>query len=402
MAREIKLPGLGQTSDEMSILTWYKNVGDTVSVGEPLLCVETDKAQVDVESAEDGVLLEILASPGEVLSSGVTIAIVGDAAHAQSAHARSTHVDDVANSDRADAPSGPDDDGAGDDFGNAIDVPSDERIIGEPHSSRMIPARSSASRVRAVPAVRKLARERGVDLSTIVGTGPGGIVQRADLDIVPMGASVRTPTGDITSFTLRLDFDARNVAEQIAQLGGNVTELHFLLRSIAAALRDHPFVSRLWLPERQEFQSLSKPLVGVVVIGGNASRVAMIAEPDILALPEVANLTAQAVMRVRSGQPLPGDMAPAAIAVSHLGTFGIDSGDAVIPHGFGGVLAVGRLRSTVTVRGEGLALTPIVSVSLSCDSRAADMESAANFLADVQRHFEHPQTLSSTERIPNG
>lgn len=80
MVHEIRLPALGQTSDEMEILTWYKAVGDRVEIAEPLLCVETDKAQVDVESAEEGVVLRILVEPGQVRSTGDLIAYVGDPA----------------------------------------------------------------------------------------------------------------------------------------------------------------------------------------------------------------------------------------------------------------------------------------------------------------------------------
>lgn len=79
MAHEIRLPALGQTSDEMEIVSWYKSVGDRVEIAEPLLCVETDKAQVDVESAEEGVLLSILAEPGQVLQTGDLIAVIGEA-----------------------------------------------------------------------------------------------------------------------------------------------------------------------------------------------------------------------------------------------------------------------------------------------------------------------------------
>ena len=79
MATEIRLPALGQTSDEMEIVSWYKSVGDRVDIAEPLLCVETDKAQVDVESAEEGVLLGILAEPGQILQTGDIIAWIGEA-----------------------------------------------------------------------------------------------------------------------------------------------------------------------------------------------------------------------------------------------------------------------------------------------------------------------------------
>jgi pyruvate/2-oxoglutarate dehydrogenase complex dihydrolipoamide acyltransferase (E2) component len=78
MAYEIRLPALGQTSDELEIVAWHKHVGDRVEIAEPLLCVETDKAQVDVESAEEGVLLAILAEPGQVLQVGDLVAYVGE------------------------------------------------------------------------------------------------------------------------------------------------------------------------------------------------------------------------------------------------------------------------------------------------------------------------------------
>lgn len=78
MAHEIRLPALGQTSDEMYITSWYKQVGDRVEIAEPLLVVETDKAQVDVESAEEGVILRIIAQPGETRSTGDLVAIIGE------------------------------------------------------------------------------------------------------------------------------------------------------------------------------------------------------------------------------------------------------------------------------------------------------------------------------------
>jgi len=79
MATEIRLPALGQTSDDMEVVSWHKSVGDRVEIAEPLLCVETDKAQVDVESAEEGVLLRILAEPGQILQTGDIIAWIGEA-----------------------------------------------------------------------------------------------------------------------------------------------------------------------------------------------------------------------------------------------------------------------------------------------------------------------------------
>lgn len=361
MAIEIRLPNLGQTSDEMTILEWYKSEGDPVEIAEPLLCVETDKSQVEVESAEEGVVLRIVAQPGDRLASGALLAYVGSPG------------------DAAPSPQPP-------------------------------------GRVQALPAVRKLAAELGVGLAGVAGTGPGGRVERGDVERAAPAepaAPVATEPADagqemspirraiarrltqsvqtIPQFSVTARLDARAARQAIGAYGagdgGTLTYTHLLLRALARALREHPRMLRVWSDDGPRYNVLTSPDVGLAVAGDESLHVVTIPEPDATPVPALVETVAAAASRARAAALGKDDQRPAAITVSNLGMHDVDSFQAIVDPSQTAILAVASVRDQVVATGGGFAIVPQLTVCLTCDHRTVDGVDAARFLTTLRTHF---------------
>lgn len=382
MAEQILLPPLGQTSDEMAIVAWYKKEGDRVAIAEPLLCVETDKAEVDVESADEGVLLRIDAQVGESLSSGAVLGWIGQPGE--------TVPDDTVPDDTPAAPEPP-------------------QQVQPPEVATESPARAQVS-----PVVRKLAASLGVDLATVTGTGPGGRIERADVEAVATPRAAGSPGATASSsevspvrraiarrltksvqtkpqFALQVDLDA-SAAKALIDAAGirGLTYTHLLLRAMASALRAHPAMIRLWDDDGPAYRNLGAPDVGLAVAGDDALYVVTIAEPDRVPLADLVGLVRAAAERGRAGALSPEDQRPAAISLSNLGMFGVDAFTAIVDPDQTAILAAGAVRDRVRAVDGIPAVVPELSVSLSVDHRAADGAQAARYLADLRAAFEHP------------
>lgn len=383
MVEEIRLPPLGQTSDEMSIVEWYKKEGDRIQIAEPLLCVETDKAQVDVESAEEGVVLKIVAQPGVSLASGALLAYVGQPGEA------------VPDPDAAPAAASPDPDAAAE---------------GGPSAASASPA-GGAARVAASPVVRKLAASLGVDLAAVTGTGPGGRIERADVEAAAgappvSGSSAPSTTTEVSpirraiarrltrstqtipQFALQADLDARAARDLIAASGiPGLTYTHLLLRALAATLRAHPAMTRIWVEDGPAYRTVGAD-IGLAVAGDDALQVVTIAEPDAASLADLVASVRAAADRGRSGALTADDQRPAALSLSNLGMFGVDVFTAIVDPDQTAILAAGAVRDLVRAVDGKPAVVPVLSVTLSVDHRAADGAQAARFLADLRAAFE--------------
>jgi pyruvate dehydrogenase E2 component (dihydrolipoamide acetyltransferase) len=348
----------------MSIVEWYKAVGDRVEIAEPLLCVETDKAQVDVESAEEGVVLAIVAQSGVLLASGTLIAYVGEPGEA---------------------------------------IPADDAPGSEP-----------PGRVQALPVVRKLAQSLGVDLAHVVGTGPGGRVERADVEAAAGagagagdgGASDRDDKAEVSAlrrtiarrltasvqsipqFRVTAHLDATAAQAALATFGPGLSITHVLLRSVARALREHPALQRIWVEDGPAYRILTSPNVGLAVAGEDSLYVVTIAEPDASPLATLVDTVRAAVERGRSGSLSTEDQAPASISISNLGMFGVDSFDAIVDPHQTAILAVGSVRDAVVARAGAAAVIPQLTVTLTCDHRSVDGVQAAQFLGSIRAYFE--------------
>ena len=340
MARPVRMPPLGATSDELRIVQWLKEVGSAVEQGELLLEVETDKATLEVEAAVSGTLLAVLHGPGETVTVGEVLAWVG--------------------------------------------APGDE-----------IPAEKR----QAVPVARKLALEHGIDLASVRGSGPGGRIEKQDVLALIDAASA--PEGEselsrhrravaerltrsvqtIPQFSVAVDVDMTSAASQLAEAraGGlaGLTYTHLLLRATAGALREHPAVNRLWVAEGPRLRQLERADVGLAVAGDDTLLVPTIAEPDLSELGALVEATEEAVRLAREGKVV---AAPAAITISNLGMFGVDRFTAIVDPDQTAILAVGAVRE------HGGALQ--AELTLTVDHRIVDGVLAARFLAAIRSRLE--------------
>jgi pyruvate dehydrogenase E2 component (dihydrolipoamide acetyltransferase) len=364
MATEIRMPALGQTSDELRVLRWLKAEGETVKAGEPLLEVETDKATLEVEAAAAGVLLKILCPEGESAGAGAVIAHLGRAGETLAAAAKEEKG----------------------------------------------PAVAAGARVLATPVARHLAREQGLDLARVRGSGPGGRIEKKDVEaLIGAGGEGFTDTPvprhrqriarrvlqsarDIPQLrlTLAADMDqarARLEQERAAGLEG-LTYTHLLLRAAALALRAHPQLNRVWLEEGPQYRGFSRADVGLMIAAEDNLLAATIPEPDRLPLEGLVAQVRGAVERARRGALSQQDAAPAALSLSNLGMYGVEEFEGLVDPAQSALLAVGRVAEQVVVRGRGLHLVPQARLSLSVDHRVADGALAARFMQTLRETLE--------------
>jgi pyruvate dehydrogenase E2 component (dihydrolipoamide acetyltransferase) len=382
MATPIRMPALAQTSDELRLTAWLKTEGEQVTEGEPLFEAETDKAELEVEATTSGTLLRCLAGPGETVSTGAVVAWIGRPG------------EDIPQA-------GPGVPGAA-----AAAQPNWPPATVSPAASVSPP--DSPSRLPATPAARTLARERGIDLAQLTGSGPGGRIERRDVVAALDGAGLRQADGGTTDavpphrraiaarlsraasvpqFTVSRTVDARPALARTAGLDG-VTLTHVLLRAAAAALRAVPDVNRVWLDDGPRFLRLAHCHVGLAIAADDNLIVATIPEPDRLGLEELAVMTRRVVDEGRRGRLAAAFTAPAAITLSNLGMFGVDRFEAIVDPDQTAILAVGRAVERPAVTPDGIAAVPQLDLALTVDHRAVDGAAAARFLVAVCAELE--------------
>jgi pyruvate dehydrogenase E2 component (dihydrolipoamide acetyltransferase) len=390
MATPIRMPALAQTSDELRLTAWLKTEGEQVTEGEPLFEAETDKAELEVEATASGTLLRCLAGPGETVSTGTVVAWIGHPG------------EDIPQAVPEAVPgvlgvvAGP---------GPAPATVSPSPGVSSPAS---VPAADSSSRLPATPAARTLARERGIDLAQVTGSGPGGRIERRDVLAATDGAGPRHGNDGTTDvvpphrraiaarlsraaampqFTVSRTVDARPALARAARLDG-VTLTHVLLQAAAAALRVMPDVNRVWLDDGPRFLRLAHCHVGLAIAADDNLIVATIPEPDRLGLEELALTTRRAVDEGRRGRLSAVFTAPAAMTVSNLGMFGVDRFEAIVDPDQTAILAVGRAVERPAVTADGIAAVPQLDLALTADHRTVDGAAAARFLAAVCAELE--------------
>lgn len=322
MAQQLRMPSLGQTTDELRIVAWLKAEGDAVKLGEPILEVETDKAVLQVESSFGGVLLRVLRQVDEVVLAGEIIATIGQHGDAVDSSAPVLHPTAAAPTPVAGLPTAPNAD--------------NQQLL-------------------ATPIARKLAKDQGIDLKRVKGSGPGGRIEKKDVEAL-IGTQAATPNAmpapvesdvavprhrlviaqrltrsvqTIPQITLNRAADMRSAQALVAaQRTRGLTALkvtHVLLRSVARALRAHPHMNRLWRNDGPAYRQLRQCNVSLAVASDENLLVATLTEPDQLELAQLVRLTDEAVARARQGALIQADTAPSAITISNLGMHSVES-----------------------------------------------------------------------------
>ncbi|HET7052187.1 MAG TPA: dihydrolipoamide acetyltransferase family protein [Solirubrobacteraceae bacterium] len=369
MALEIVMPRLSDSMEEGTIVQWLVRPGDNVDEGQPVAEVETDKATVVYEAQTAGVVLELRASEGDSVRVGAPIALLGEP-------------------------------------GESVEV----GVQGAP-------------RPKASPLARRIAAERGVDLSVIAGSGPQGRVTRADVDAAAPAAAPAAVNGAKGGSTVHeLSRSQQTIARRMAESRATVPDIElraevqahelaglrerlrevtdpspslndFIVKASALALRAFPRVNAAYRDGAVE--TFERVNVGVAVAAKETLLVPTIFDADSKPVAEIARVARTLAARARDGSITPAELSGATFTVSNLGMFGIDSFSAVINPPQSAILAVGAMRRRAVVdepSGE-IVARPTLQLTLACDHRVLYGADGARFLTYVRELLERPLSL---------
>jgi len=421
MATEITLPRLGQGMESGVIVRWLKQEGDSVSKGEPLYELDTDKVTQEVEAEVDGVLQKIVVAEGEV-DVGATIAVIepngaepapeskdGEQAEPEAASKPEQEAPAPEREAPAEAAPAP---GEG-----ATDTPADTSDAG-----------ASGGRLKASPLARRIARERGVDLASITGTGPEGRILAEDVERAPAGAAAAAPgtaaaahvaasAGEVEVvqlssvrktiarrlteawtapvFQLGVSADMTEVlalretlVEQMAEGDTKPTVNDVFVKLAAVALVRHRPVNATFSGE--EIQRHPAAHVGIAVAAPQGLVVPVVRDADRRTVQEIARARADLVGRSRDNKLKLDDMQGGTFTISNLGMFGVEQFTAVLNPPQVAILAVGSVKDEPVARDGEVVIRPIVNLVLTCDHRAIDGADGATFLQTLVSLVERP------------
>ena len=392
MASRVVMPKLTDTMEEGVLLAWKKREGDQVQAGEALAEIETDKAIMDLEAFASGILRKILVQDGATVMSGTLIGVIGGADEdiTSALTDKITAAPSVASGTKASVPPT-----AG--------------------SAPTLPAGPQDTRVIASPRAKALASDRGIDLSTIRGTGPGGrIVEenvlgakeppsilQAETD-QPLSqmrkAIVRATTqskAPVPHFYLTSEIDVgqleqfRNQFKQNRTTHPSVTDL--LIKAAAIALTRHPDINVSFTGEA--IRSHAHIDIGIAVGIDDGLITPVIRNCGAKSLDEISTESRTLIDRAREKRLQPQEYSDATFSISNLGMFDVENFIAVLIPPQAASIAVGAIRDVPVIKDGTVKAGRRMKVTLSCDHRALDGVQGANFLKEFKRILEHPSEL---------
>jgi pyruvate dehydrogenase E2 component (dihydrolipoyllysine-residue acetyltransferase) len=413
MATDVKLPRLGQGMESGVIVRWLKSEGEPVAKGEPLYELDTDKVTQEVESELDGVLTKIVVPEGDV-EVGATVAVIESdgaspaPAEAQAEAPREAPAEDSP-ADAAEAPA---------------PAPEPAPAAAPPGADGRTAA--APARLKASPLARRMARERGVDLASLQGTGPEGRILADDVEraasgaaapATPSTASPALPAGEVETvpltsirktiarrlteawsapvFQLGVSADMTEVlalreqlVERLAEGDAKPTVNDVLVKLAGAALMRHIPVNATFTGE--EIQRHPNAHVGIAVAAPQGLVVPVIRDADRRTVQEIARARADLVGRARDNKLTLQDMEGGTFTISNLGMFGVEQFTAVLNPPQVAILAVGAVKDEPVVTDGELDIAPIVRMVLTCDHRAIDGADGAQFLQTLVALIEQP------------
>jgi pyruvate dehydrogenase E2 component (dihydrolipoamide acetyltransferase) len=399
VATEVILPRLGQGMESGTIVRWLKSEGEPVEKGEPLFELDTDKVTQEVEAEAAGVLLKIAVAEGEV-PVGQTVAFIGS---------EGEDVPEVA----AAAPTEEE----------AQKEAQREATSSEPEPAQEAAIASGNGRIKASPLARRMARERGIELTGIRGTGPDGRIVAEDVERAEVGgptappsvAPTRAPTGElervplsnvrktiarrlteawqIPVFQLQASADMTRVNALVARLRERdpdvrITVTDVLTKVCAQALMRHREVNA----EFTEDAILLHPSanVGLAVAAPQGLVVPVIRSAERLSLTEIAGVRADLVGRAREAKLRAEDLEGGTFTISNLGMYAVESFTAVLNPPQAAIVAVGATEERVVPVGGETVVRPMVTLTATFDHRAVDGAPAAAFLQTLKESLEDP------------
>jgi pyruvate dehydrogenase E2 component (dihydrolipoamide acetyltransferase) len=427
MATEVKLPRLGQGMESGTIVKWLKGEGEPVKKREPLYELDTDKVTQEVEAEADGVLLKIVVDAGEV-EVGRTIAFIGEEGEEvpASGNGAAPAAEGEAESEEAavEEQDEPETEGA------SAPGMDDQRAAGQEAAAATAAAEQPATsrgdgRVKASPLARRLAREKGIDIAQLQGSGPDGRIVADDVERAtvapprpaPAAATLAAATGEVEEieltstrktiarrlteawqapvFQLTVSVDMTRALELRERLVARLQEgetkptvSDLLTKVCAAALVRHRAVNAHFAGDR--ILRFPYAHVGIAVAAPNGLIVPVVRDADRRTIQEIAAARADLVARARDGKLQRGDLEDGTFTISNLGMFGIEQFIAVLNPPQAAILAVGATEEKpVVVKGQ-VEVRPLMSMTITCDHRAIDGADGAEFLRTVKELLEEP------------
>ena len=397
MATEVILPRLGQGMESGTIVRWLKSEGEPVEKGEPLFELDTDKVTQEVEAEAAGVLLKIAVAEGEV-PVGQTVAFIGEQGEAVP-QAKATPPAEP--KPQEEAPAGP---------------------MQEAEAPPPAAVAAGNGRIKASPLARRLARERGVDLSSVRGTGPEGRIVAEDVERAEAGSpaaaapaaapvpadevervpltSIRrtiarrlTEAWQIPVFQLQASADMTRVNALVARLRERdpdvrVTVTDILTKLCAEALMRHREVNAEFTEEAILLHPSAN--VGLAVAAPQGLVVPVIRGAERLSLTEIARVRAALVGRAREAKLRAEDLEGGTFTISNLGMYAVERFTAVLNPPQAAIVAVGATEERVVPVGGETAVRPMLTLTATFDHRAVDGAPAAAFLQTVKESLEDP------------
>lgn len=445
MIHELSMPALSSTMSEGKIVSWAKSPGDKVEKGETVVVVESDKADMDVESFQEGYIATILVPAGETAAVGAAIALLAETeAEIETAKQQANSGDSPSNSKEKEieASTSP---------GQIADEPATDEKPSEPALDESQNGASQRDgRTIASPRARKLAKELKVDLSTLKGSGPHGRIVAEDVEAAankgkqpevkpatperttpvapppaapaakpapaPMPAPAAVAPTQVVSLTTLQNAVVRNMVaslqvptyhvgytittdeldklyKQIKSKGVTMTAL--LAKAVAVTLQKHPLLNASYSEQGIQYRAGINIAVAVAMEDGGLIT-PVLQNADQVDIYSLSRTWKMLVDRARAKQLQPEEYNSGTFTLSNLGMFGVDRFDAILPPGQGSILAIGASRSQVVATADGMiGARQQMQVNITCDHRIIYGAHAAAFLQDLAKLIEtNPQSLT--------
>lgn len=433
MATKVFMEALSPTMEEGRLVKWLKNEGDAVKSGDTLAEVETDKAIMELVARGDGVLRKRLINEGDAKPVGTLIGVIAGAeenidALVAGGGAAAAASEKPAASPTPQAPSPSQ---------GEASTPPQEKVAqapvaapqpqAQPQNAQPPAPASNGGQVRSSPLARRMASEKGVDLSSIQGSGPGGRIIKRDLESVQAGAAPRPAAaaprpagqgdfedvpltqirktiakrlsesiGPIPTFYLTAEFDLTRVTEMrqaMVELGDGfkVSINDILMKAVATALAQHPEVNAHWLGDK--IRHHNRVHLGMAVATNDGLIVPVIFDADQKRMSEISAEARELAKKARERKLKPEEYTGSTFSISNLGMFGIDQFTAIINPPEVAILAIGTATDKVVAGKDGFEVRKHLRVTMSCDHRAVDGAVGAAFLQTLRRLIENPLML---------
>lgn len=403
MAEVVKMPRLSDTMTDGVVAKWHKKIGDKIQEGDLLADIETDKATMEFESFQEGVLLHIGVKESETAKVDAVLAILGD---------KDEDISSLLESDNTK----PDEEINKKDL---ISLENKQQEINEQSTNSKLEQSENVldNRLRISPLAKKIATEKNIDFTKLTGSGDLGRIIKRDIDNfdMPIDSTVNNAIAQYTTtpisqmrktisnrlsaskfssphFYLNIEVDMQNLINERRQINEKQdTKISFndiIVKAVSMAIKKHPDINSSWCDDHIKLHHNIN--IGIAVSVDNGLIVPVIKNANIKSLSEISNETSVFVQKAKDNKLQPSDWESNTFTISNLGMFGIDDFTAIINPPDACILAVGAIKQKPIVKDNSIVPGNIMRLTLSCDHRIVDGVAGAKFLSTLKNMLESP------------